>query len=174
MKCLSLWQPWATLLVTGHKRVETRGWPIRHRGPLLVHAAKKWNRAAADLCLTEPFRSALAAFGVPPAPRNFSAADMVRRAAGWDLPFGAVIGRVDVVECYRTEDVLFDSSGLDVIPRFPVDQVRNGKLRLWPDPERAFGDYSPGRFAFLCANPVRFDKPIPCIGRQGLFNVEGF
>lgn len=164
MKCLSLWQPWATLLVTGHKRVETRGWPIRHRGPLLVHAAKKWNEELWHLCRTAPFDGALTQAGYTLAGGN------PKRG----LPFGFIVGRVDVVECYRTEDVLFDSSGLDVIPRFPVDQVRNGKLRLWPDPERAFGDYSPGRFAFLCTNPVRFDKPIPCIGRQGLFNVEGF
>jgi hypothetical protein len=41
MKGLSLWQPWATLIALGHKRVETRHWPTRYRGPIAIHAAKR-------------------------------------------------------------------------------------------------------------------------------------
>lgn len=41
MKCLSVWQPWATLLVVGDKEFETRSWSSRHRGPLLIHASRK-------------------------------------------------------------------------------------------------------------------------------------
>ena len=40
MKCLSLWQPWASYLVCGEKKIETRHWPTKHRGRLLIHAAK--------------------------------------------------------------------------------------------------------------------------------------
>lgn len=49
MVCLGLWNPWAVLLVAGAKRVETRSWPIRHRGPLLIHAAKHWSKDLNDL-----------------------------------------------------------------------------------------------------------------------------
>lgn len=164
MRAVSLWQPWALLLVAGLKRVETRSWKITP-GPLLIHAAKSWPIEAAESARSEPFRAALATLGV-----EVPAAGWSKRLAG--LPFGAIVGRVDVVRCYRTEDVLFDSSGLDVIPAFPVDQVRNGKLRLWPDPERAFGDYGPNRWAWLCENPVRFAKPIPYKGGMRLFNVK--
>src|SRR5262249_36684185 len=38
--CLSLKQPWATLLVHGLKTVEVRKWPARHRGRILIHAAR--------------------------------------------------------------------------------------------------------------------------------------
>jgi len=41
MKALSLWQPWATLMAAGLKKVETRGWFTAYRGPLLIHAAKR-------------------------------------------------------------------------------------------------------------------------------------
>lgn len=30
--CLSMHQPWASLLVYGLKRIEGRGWPSDHRG----------------------------------------------------------------------------------------------------------------------------------------------
>lgn len=41
MKAISLWQPWASLIALGIKRIETRGWPTAYRGPLLIHAAKR-------------------------------------------------------------------------------------------------------------------------------------
>lgn len=40
MKALSLWQPWASLIADGRKKIETRHWPMRYRGPLAIHAAK--------------------------------------------------------------------------------------------------------------------------------------
>lgn len=39
--CLTMHQPWASLLVYGIKRVEGRGWPTRYRGRLWIHAAAK-------------------------------------------------------------------------------------------------------------------------------------
>lgn len=169
MKCLSLWQPWASLMVAGSKRVETRSWPIRHRGPLLVHAARKWDAELLAVCRREPFRSALEAIGF-------------RWAAGSRLigimPFGAIVGRVEVVDCIATDRVgrWEQTPGEpDVnyfLDNFGVMGPADGKPYLFvSDVERAFGDYSPGRFAFLCANPVRFDMPIPFRGHQGLFDV---
>ena len=39
-KALVLWQPWASWLVEGLKTEETRFWPTRYRGTLLVCAGK--------------------------------------------------------------------------------------------------------------------------------------
>ena len=36
MKALSLYQPWATAIALGSKRIETRGWPTSYRGPLAI------------------------------------------------------------------------------------------------------------------------------------------
>lgn len=41
MKVLSVRQPWAWLIVAGHKPVENRGWKTRYRGPILIHAPKQ-------------------------------------------------------------------------------------------------------------------------------------
>jgi hypothetical protein len=40
MKCLSLKQPYAELLVSGKKTIELRTWNTNFRGQLLVHASK--------------------------------------------------------------------------------------------------------------------------------------
>lgn len=60
---LSLKQPWAALLVHGHKSIDVRRWPTARRGRVLIHAAKvsdlrpeAWRhvpeslRAAAEIC----------------------------------------------------------------------------------------------------------------------------
>jgi hypothetical protein len=36
--CLSMHQPWASLLVQGFKRFEGRPWSHKYRGPLWIHA----------------------------------------------------------------------------------------------------------------------------------------
>jgi hypothetical protein len=38
---LSLKQPWAALLVHGHKTIEIRQWPTARRGRILIHAARQ-------------------------------------------------------------------------------------------------------------------------------------
>lgn len=166
MKCLSLWQPWASLLVTGRKQVETRGWPIKHRGPLLIHAAKAWNRALADLAAKDPFLSALSGLGYGWRPAGqfiaISAPSCGRKLAAPEIPFGAVIGSVDVVGCFPTSFVEHNQ---------PVVRQLDNVLHI-TETENEFGDYSHGRYAFLCRNPVVFETPIPVRGLQGLFEVD--
>lgn len=48
MKALSINQPWAWLIVNGHKGVENRDWNTRYRGEFLVHAGKKIDYDAYD------------------------------------------------------------------------------------------------------------------------------
>lgn len=39
MKVLSLREPWASLILLGKKRIETRSWRTKYRGPLCLHAS---------------------------------------------------------------------------------------------------------------------------------------
>ena len=55
MKCLSLKQPFAELLVLGKKTIELRPWNTRFRGEFLVHASKRPDEAA---CSTMGFDAA--------------------------------------------------------------------------------------------------------------------
>jgi len=78
-KVLSLWQPWASLLMNDAKHIETRSWGTPHRGTLVIHAAKKWDHENIPYAtLEEPFVSALRAAGLDPN----------------SLPLGAALGTV--------------------------------------------------------------------------------
>jgi hypothetical protein len=44
MKVLSIRQPWAWLIVNGHKDIENRTWPTMFRGEFLIHASKGMTR----------------------------------------------------------------------------------------------------------------------------------
>src|SRR2546421_8949970 len=82
MKCLSLIQPWATLILAGAKEYETRGWSTNYRGPLAIHASRTVPLGIQHLCAEEPFCSAL-------------------RAAGYEsaveLPRGLILGTVQLL-----------------------------------------------------------------------------
>lgn len=41
MKALTLWQPWASLVIGGFKSLETRVWSTKYRGTLAIHAAQR-------------------------------------------------------------------------------------------------------------------------------------
>lgn len=90
MKCLSLMQPWATLVVLGVKRWETRRWQTDHRGPLAIHASRTFTEAARQLCQAAPFRATLHRAGF-------------KHSA--DLPRGVILGTVELVDCRPTEEV---------------------------------------------------------------------
>lgn len=40
---LTVRQPWAWACAKGHKPIENRSRPVSYRGPLAIHAAKKWD-----------------------------------------------------------------------------------------------------------------------------------
>ncbi len=82
MKAITLTQPWATLLVSGRKKFETRSWRTHYTGPLAIHAASGFPGYA---------KAAAEGFGFP-------LDDVV-------LPRGAIVGIVDLVDCVRTESL---------------------------------------------------------------------
>ncbi len=81
MKALSIRQPWAWLIVNGHKDIENRSWPTRYRGPVLIHAAKGMTR-------TEHHDVGMLCFrlGIP-------------LPAFYDLERGGIVGQATVTGC---------------------------------------------------------------------------
>jgi activating signal cointegrator 1 len=94
MKALSLYQPWATLVVAGRKRCETRTWQTSHRGLLAIHAARLFPRQLRELCRREPIQRLLAEAGFN---------DVA------ELPRGVLLGTVQVRGCVRTEEMDVDA-----------------------------------------------------------------
>lgn len=149
MKALTLWQTWASLVALGAKKIETRSWRTTYRGELAIHSSQKMTREMKALCEREPFASAL---------------DHVF-AAGDELPLGAIVAVCNLKICLPLAGIQRNVG--------PVEGV--GYFRLPPDePERSFGDYAPGRFAWILTNIRRLDSPIPCKGELGLWAVPAF
>lgn len=51
MKAISIKQPWANLIASGQKTIETRVWTAEYRGPLLIVSAKSPNIAPAGYAI---------------------------------------------------------------------------------------------------------------------------
>src|SRR5262245_18042005 len=56
---LSLWQPWASLIAIGAKKIETRSWPTNYRGLVAIHAAKRFQEPERMLVGEHRFMDAL-------------------------------------------------------------------------------------------------------------------
>lgn len=54
VKALTIKQPWAWAIASGHKLVENRGWRTHHRGLLAVHAGKAWDLPGARWIRAQP------------------------------------------------------------------------------------------------------------------------
>ena len=77
MKALTVQQPWASLIASGAKCVETRTWRTPYRGPLAIHAA---------------------------AGLDFDRAALARDLGMSDLPRGRVLCIADLVDCRPLEE----------------------------------------------------------------------
>jgi hypothetical protein len=131
VKAISLWQPWASLWLTDRKPDETRHWQTSHRGWLAVHAAKKFVR---DIPPGDPLREILD--------------DEFGGHWAMDLPSGAILGAVHLLDCLSMRTVA------------PLHED-----------DRVCGDWSAERFAWRRGAVVKLKTPIPFKGRQGIFTL---
>lgn len=143
MRCLTLTQPWASLVMCGAKRMETRDWRTNYRGQLGIHAAKGFPVDAADLCFQPLFKKALVAGG-------FRVEGLRDRHNSWGLPLGMLLGTVTLVDCVSTVGVALT-----------IDEQ-----------ERAFGDFTPGRWAWILEDFTPFAQPIPLRGSLRLWTWD--
>lgn len=84
MRAISLWQPWASA-VGIIKLIETRHWATDYRGPLVIHATRRWTRAE----------------------REFSV--IVARSmgkVGFRFPLGALVCVIDLIGVRSTQDIV--------------------------------------------------------------------
>jgi hypothetical protein len=141
VKAISLWQPWATLIALGIKRIETRGWSTRYRGPIAIHASKRFERDALDDIVWD-----LGDRGQWQSANRLSVV-----SDSGQIPRGALVAVARLAEV-RTTDDLFGGDTLT-----PTEYV--------------CGDFHPGRFGWLLEDVRALETPVPFRGAQGLFEV---
>ncbi|KAF6154799.1 hypothetical protein GIB67_032411 [Kingdonia uniflora] len=96
--CLTMHQPWASLLVYGIKRIEGRSWPSPLTGTLWIHAAGKVPDAATIKAMEGFYREIYAVDGVTDIkfPEDYPTSRLLERDNGGVVIEGAIVGRVTV------------------------------------------------------------------------------
>ena len=141
MKCLSLWQPWASVIFETDeqgkmvKPDETRCWWTSVRGRIAIHAAK--HQLKGD-------------------DRHHYGSMLLPLGLRWhELPYGCIIGTVELAHCISAK---------------VIAKNREDWQLVWGD-YRDVGDDGKERFAFVLRNPIRLPRPVPWKGSQGFFVV---
>eukprot|EP00930_Biecheleria_cincta_P098205 TRINITY_DN89885_c0_g1_i1.p1 TRINITY_DN89885_c0_g1~~TRINITY_DN89885_c0_g1_i1.p1 ORF type:complete len:915 (-),score=159.00 TRINITY_DN89885_c0_g1_i1:76-2784(-) len=159
-QCLSMHQPWASLLVYGFKRAEGRGWKTDYRGRLWIHSAAKPPDEQDVQILEAKYKSLYEAAGVPIPP-------LPSDSGGY--PTSTLLGCVDIEACWTSAEY---SNVLQKNPSMPQEEsdcdfifwcLRPRRLVV---PLKMGGDHKIWRIerASLAAaqrglRPVRWPKP---------------
>lgn len=86
MKCLSVRQPWAWLLVHGWKNIENRTWYAGVRGRVLIHAGKTMTRDEYQACRLFMECKGMTVPGFP----EFNSPELSK---------GGIVGSVEILDC---------------------------------------------------------------------------
>lgn len=126
MKALSIRQPWAWLIVAGHKDIENRDWQTHYRGDVLIHAGKLLDKGAHDaLCA-----------GRHPVTGKPSKLGLLYQAI--DIELGGIVGIATIAGCVTSSDsewFVGDYGFLIRNPRPLAFQSCQGKLGFF-EPDR--------------------------------------
>lgn len=187
MKAISLWQPWASLIACGAKIYETRDWaPPRNLigQPIAIHAAKKVDKGAAEFAeeivygqfaTSEAYRANIAL--VDGFPLSDKLAATTRAPDSMCAVFGHAVLPVGCVVCiarlrcaYQVGEAATTHEGIAAatVVRRLISDPRYERTTVALDD---FGDYSPGRWAWLLTDVKPLVPPIAMKGAQGFFEL---
>jgi hypothetical protein len=93
MHALSIMQPWAFLIVNGHKTIENRNWETSRRGPVFIHASRSFAHDAYDRMTA----------GQHPAQPGLLLPTMVIPKLE-DMKTGGIVGVAELVDCVDNAD----------------------------------------------------------------------
>jgi ASCH domain. len=151
MKAITILQPWASLIACGAKKIETRSWATKYRGPIAIHAGK--GKPSIYDCRDKRIQTAL----------HMSEVDILQ-----NLKFGKVIAIANLINCQLV------AKGTYNMPSGMYEAILEDGQQIGGN-EIYFGDLSPDRYAWILDNVRRID-PVPAKGMQRIWewNEEGF
>lgn len=182
MRALTLWQPWASLIALGAKTIETRSWSTKYRGPIAIHAAA---RRSAPGTYGEWHISGYRPEGwLREALSRSHATNSPIFPTQWEhheLHLGAIVA---VAELWRVVPILDDHETTQDGSTFVRRERRAiSAEELWLynfssgrcmdiTSQTPYGDFTPGRFAWLLTAVRPLPEPLPAKGRQGLWTLS--
>ena len=184
MKALTLWQPWASLIGLGVKTIETRSWPTAYRGPLTIHAAAR----KPDVVLTEDgyagelydAQGSCVARWYQDSEEDYVSAPpederwVLAVAPGFipdTMPLGCIVATCRLQDCVPVLDHHPTPLRRQITNAFGAALYLDEPFCLYEDKtdQLPYGDYRPGRYAWLLADVEALAEPAPTKGHQGLW-----
>ena len=150
MKALTLTQPWATLVAIGAKQIETRSWRTSYRGPVAIHAAKRFPKAAREFNADPVCYRAVQRYSLS---KTYSLIDP-------SYPLGCVLATCTLLDCCPTESLICLPGVFQDYPELDTSQ------------EREFGNFEAGRWAWVLEDVRALPEPIPAKGALSLWDWE--
>ena len=125
MRCLTLHQPWASLIAMGLKKYETRPRKLSHRGPIGIHAGLKF----ADPGILDSLK--------PNMPFSH------RHSLDQEFPHGVIVAIADMTDCVEmTEDFINSQTTLEkMVGNWEVGRwgYKLENVRILDEPVKAKG-----------------------------------
>ncbi len=172
MKALTISQPWASLIAEGVKTIETRSRSTKYRGPLAIHAGKVG--ASFQTQLERDGWDALAeVYGETDGEQLWhECAAGAGYQEGYRMPpFGAVIAMCELVSVVPSTEITWRvGTGWNLHDRRIAVWGDCERTHFIGDDERPYGDFTPGRHAWLLAD-IKPIEPVAAKGGQGLWNL---
>jgi len=156
MLLIPMWQPWASAVALGLKKIETREYPVPkgYSGPVAIHATKKWDRESRELVrmLSDIAYSAL------------KGTSLFNGSLGrWEFPLGQIVAVAKLEVCLPVEKFIRRGNG------------RGGysnSVEILSPLEEALGNYEPGRYGWLLESVQPLLRPLPYKAHQGVYALD--
>lgn len=158
IKALTLTEPWASLVATGHKKFETRGWQTHYRGVVAIHAAKGITGAEVDFAATNEHsligtgRAKIPVYGEKTGKVSKAFTETRGKVLGVGLL--RLCGYADAIQIGH-KVTLADESVYEVTPT-----------------EWALGGWGAGRYWWLITHVHRLEAFVPARGALGLWDWQ--
>lgn len=175
LRCITLHQPYPSLIAHGVKRWETRTWKTSYRGPLAIHASKRLYTAADKHADPDLFFAA------------HDVLELERSGGVYGLPYGEVVTVAQLTDCIPI-------LGHGDVPDTPGRYIEDHHVHYAPDArslwlcklrsdgaidtldriedQRPYGYWAPGGWAWQLENVRPLAEPIPAKGKERLWRPD--
>lgn len=172
MKAIALHQPWASLIACGTKPFETRSWapPRNLIGATIAICASKNTREGRDFAQDVMLDDGFGVIDRLEASWGNAPAEIMGAFGRAFMPIGCVVCTARLAAAFQLGDPLGGSPvpAARIVRRLSASLETRGHASV---PYDDFGDYAPGRWAWLLRDVKPLKPPPRVVGRQGFFEL---